>query len=120
MCAGRPCFVHDRYLSHRDLEIIGDASLVRGRELPWDVDSELAWCPMLSNTYVRNIQGVCEVLPRLETEKVGYCEQYTTYVAQCNNERENPDMFFFRYSVDEKGVEIKGMSPPQLDSVVLE
>ena len=65
-------FVHDRYLSHRDLEIIGDASLVQGREfeLPWDaVGYELAWCPML-----RNIQGVCEVLPRLETDKVGYCE----------------------------------------------
>ena len=61
---------------------------------------------MLSNTYVRNIQGVLEVLPRPNTDKVGYCERYTTYVAECNNERENPDMFFLRDPVDEKGLKI--------------
>ena len=65
--SGRPCFVHDRYLILRDLQIIGNASVTSGRELPWDTDSELAWCPMLTNTYVRNLQGLCSMLPRLET-----------------------------------------------------
>ena len=65
--AGRPCFVHDRYLSCRDLEIIGDATVTKGNTLPWDNASELAWCPMLGSTYVRNIQGLCTLLPRLET-----------------------------------------------------
>lgn len=118
--AGRPCFVHDRYLNSRDLQIIGNASVTSGRELPWDTDSELAWCPMLTNTYVRNLQGLCSMLPRLETDRTGYCERYTTNVAICQDEVEHPDTFFFRFSVDESGNEMKGMSKEQLDAIVLE
>ena len=55
------------YLSRRDLEIIGDTTVTKGNTFAWDNASELAWYPMLGITYVRNIQGLCTLLPRLET-----------------------------------------------------
>ena len=34
--------------------------------LEWDAESEAAWCPMIGHTYLRNVQGLCTVLPRIK------------------------------------------------------
>lgn len=69
VCTGLPCFVHDRYLSKVDLNIIGDMAVTNidssNVNLEWHVDSEVAWCPVLNHTYLRNLQGTCTILPRV-------------------------------------------------------
>ena len=70
MLVGLPCFVHDRYLLKSDLGIIGDISVTQRDalklNLEWSNESEVAWCPMVTHTYMRNLQGVCTILPKVE------------------------------------------------------
>ena len=63
---------------------------------------------------------VCKLVDWLIADRSGYCEQYTTNVALCEDEENHPDTFYFRYSVDERGVQMKGMTKEQLDTIVLE
>ena len=70
MLVGLPCFVHDRYLLKSDLGIIGDISVTQRdalkMNLEWSNESEVAWCPMVTHTYMRNLQGVCTILPKVD------------------------------------------------------
>jgi hypothetical protein len=46
-------------------------------------------------------------------------DDFMTAVAKCEDERKNPNTFFFRYTIDEDGKEIK-VDNQELDRLVLE
>ena len=145
MFVGPPCFIHDRYLLKSDLGIIGDTSVTQRdalkMNLEWHNDSEVAWCPMVTHTYMRNLQGVCTILPKVYRARYKHnamyahtcttielpCaqigqenDQFMTVVAHCSNHRDHPNTFFFRHTVDESGTEIRGLEPREHDSLYLE
>ena len=55
-----------------DLSVAGNAAITErdafSPNLEWDAGSEAAWCPMIGHTYIylRNVQGLCIVLPRIK------------------------------------------------------
>ena len=54
------------------------------------------------------------------TDRAGYCDEFMTAVARVSDQVKCPNTFIFRYIVDENGIEIKGASDVELDSLYLE
>lgn len=102
-----------------DLSMAGNAAITErdasSPNLEWDAESEAAWCPMIGHTYLRNVQGLCTVLPRIKIDRTGYCDEFMTAVARVSDQVKCPNTFIFRYIVDENGIEIKGASDVELD-----